>query len=106
MPSLVGVGLGLYCMSCTFVAVSQPAVAMAFAPALAGRALTAYNLVMFSGVFAVQWGIGLAVDAFRSAGLTEIQAFQASMGLFLCCCVASYAYFLVPRRDNRNTVTP
>ena len=106
MPSLVGVGLGLYCMSCTFVAVSQPAVAMAFAPALAGRALTAYNLVMFSGVFAVQWGIGLAVDAFRSAGLTEIQAFQASIGLFLCCCVASYAYFLVPRRDNHNTATP
>ncbi len=106
IPSMVGVGLGLYCMSCTFVAVSQPAVAMAFAPALAGRALTAYNLVMFSGVFAVQWGIGLALDAFRSNGLTEIQAFQSSMGLFLGCCVASYAYFLVPRRDNHNTATP
>lgn len=106
IPLLVGAGLALYCMSCTFVALSQPAVAMAFPPALAGRALTAYNLVMFAGVFAVQWGIGLAVDAFRSAGLTEIQAFQASMGLFLLCCLASYAYFLLPRRDNLVSVTP
>lgn len=106
IPLLVGAGLALYCMSCTFVALSQPAVAMAFPPALAGRALTAYNLVMFAGVFAVQWGIGLAVDAFRSAGLTEIRAFQASMGLFLLCCLAAYAYFLLPRRDNPMSVTP
>jgi len=105
-PEWVGLGLALYCMSCTFVALSQPAVAMAFAPALAGRALSAYNLVMFVGVFCVQWGIGLAVDAFRAMGFTEIQAFQAAMGLFLACCVASYAYFLAPRRDNPATVNP
>lgn len=106
IPLLAGTGLALYCMSSTFVALSQPAVAMAFPPALAGRALTAYNLVMFAGVFAVQWGIGLAVDAFRSAGWSEIQAFQASMGLFLLCCLASYGYFLLPRRDNPMSVTP
>ena len=105
-PEWVGLGLALYCMSCTFVALSQPAVAMAFVPALAGRALSAYNLVMFVGVFCVQWGIGLAVDAFRAMGFTEIQAFQAAMGLFLACCVASYAYFLAPRRDNPATVNP
>ncbi|MDP2367077.1 MFS transporter [Rhodoferax sp.] len=104
MPGAVGAGLALYCVSCTFVALSQPAVAMAFPSTLAGRALTAYNLVMFAGVFAVQWGIGLAVDAFRSAGLREIEAFQASMSLFLLCCVASYGYFLVPRRDNQSSV--
>lgn len=106
MPEAVGVGLAFYCVSCTFVALSQPAVAMAFPPTLAGRALTAYNLVMFAGVFAVQWGIGLAVDAFRRAGLGEIRAFQASMSLFLICCVASYGYFLVPRRDNVRSVNP
>ena len=104
MPGAVGAGLALYCVSCSFVALSQPAVAMAFPSALAGRALTAYNLVMFTGVFSVQWGIGLAVDAFRSAGLPEIEAFQASMSLFLLCCVASYGYFLIPRRDNQSSV--
>ncbi|MDO8448122.1 MAG: MFS transporter [Rhodoferax sp.] len=90
----------LYCMSCTFVSLAQPAVGMAFAPALAGRALSAYNLVIFAGVFAVQWGIGLAVDAFKRLGLTEIQSFQSAMGVFLLCSVASYVYFLVAKSHN------
>lgn len=106
VPEMVGVGLAAYCVSSTFVALSQPAVAMAFPSSLAGRALTAYNLIMFAGVFAVQWGIGLAVDAFRAAGLKEIPAFQSSMGLFLLCCVVSYGYFLAPTRDNPSSVTP
>lgn len=93
----------LYCMSCTFVSLAQPAVGMAFAPALAGRALSAYNLVIFAGVFAVQWGIGLAVDGFQGLGLTEIQAFQTAMGAFLVCCVASYAYFLTAKSHNALT---
>ena len=42
---------GLFCMSCTVVALSQPAVGQAFPAALAGRALSAYNLVIFVGVF-------------------------------------------------------
>ena len=47
----------IFCMTSTFVSLAQPAVGMAFAPALAGRALSAYNLVIFAGVFVVQWGI-------------------------------------------------
>ena len=91
----------LYCMSCTFVSLAQPAVGMAFAPALAGRALSAYNLVIFAGVFAVQWGIGLAVDGFKALGLTETQAFQSAMGVFLLCSVASYVYFLTAKSHNQ-----
>lgn len=90
----------LYCMGCSFVALAQPAVGMAFAPALAGRALSAYNLVIFAGVFVVQWGIGLAVEGFKAVGLTEIQAFQAAMGVFLVCSVASYGYFLMAKSHN------
>jgi hypothetical protein len=73
---------------------------MAFAPAMAGRALSAYNLVIFSGVFAVQWGVGLGIDALRRIGLPELLAFQLTMGLFLLCCIMSYLYFLLPRRHN------
>jgi predicted MFS family arabinose efflux permease len=91
----------VYCMSCTFVALAQPSVAMAFKPALAGRALSAYNLVIFSGVFAVQWGIGLAIEGFRGLGFTEIQGFQAAMGTFLMCSVASYLYFLIAKSHNQ-----
>jgi hypothetical protein len=93
----------MYCVSCTFVSLAQPAVGMAFAPALAGRALSAYNLMIFAGVFAVQWGIGLAVDGFKGLGLTEIQAFQAALGVFLACCIASYAYFLTAKSHNALT---
>lgn len=84
----------LYCVGCTFVSLAQPAVGMAFPGALAGRALSAYNLVIFSGVFSVQWGIGLAVDAFKTLGLGQVQAYQAAMSVFLVCCVASYIHFL------------
>ena len=88
-------GLTLYCMSCTFVSLAQPSVGMAFPAALAGRALSAYNLVIFSGVFIIQWGIGLLIDGFRTLGLAEVAAFQAALGVFLACCVGSYLHFLL-----------
>ena len=87
----------LYCVSCTFIALSQPAIAMAFPPELAGRALSAYNLVIFAGVFVVQWGIGLMIDGFKALGWAEVAAFQGAFGIFLLCNVASYAYFVVTR---------
>ncbi len=90
-----------FCMASTFVSLAQPAVGMAFPPALAGRALSAYNLVIFVGVFVVQWGVGLLIDAFRALGLGETASFQAALAVFLCCCVASWAYFIWPRPDNR-----
>jgi predicted MFS family arabinose efflux permease len=92
----------MYCVSCTFVALAQPAVGMAFPPAQAGRALSAYNLVIFSGVFVVQWGMGLAIDGLKALGLEEIAAFQWSMGLFLVCCMVSYFYFLAAKSHNPN----
>ncbi|WP_332776874.1 MFS transporter [Polaromonas sp.] len=93
-------GWALFCMCSSFMGLSQPAVGMAFPAALAGRALSAYNLVIFAGVFVVQWGIGLLIDAFRAVGLGEVLSFQAAMGVFLCCCIASYAYFLSVKTDN------
>ncbi len=96
-------GWALYCVSCTFVTLSQPAVALAFVPALAGRALSAYNLVIFSGVFVVQWGIGLLVDAFQHAGWSTVAAFQGAMTLYLACCVLSYLYFLAVKAEGRAT---
>ncbi|HLL10446.1 MAG TPA: MFS transporter [Rubrivivax sp.] len=84
----------LWCVSCTFVSVSQPAVGAAFPAAQAGRALSAFNLVIFGGVFCIQWGIGLLIDALRAGGIDEISSFQIAFGVFGLCCVASYAWFL------------
>ncbi len=94
-----------FCVSCTFVSLAQPAVGMAFPPALAGRALSAYNLVIFGGVFVVQWGIGLLIDGFAAAGLGTVDAFRAAMAVFLACSAGSYGYFMLANRDNRRTAT-
>jgi hypothetical protein len=93
--------LALYCITTTVVALAQPAVGMVFPAALAGRALSAYNLVIFVGVFVVQWGIGLLVDALRHGGLTEVNAFRGAFGVFLATSVLSYGWFLWSRSHNR-----
>jgi hypothetical protein len=95
-------GWTVFCMASTVISLSQPAVGMAFKPALVGRALSAFNLVIFSGVFIVQWGIGLLVDAFAALGLARVASFQASFGVYLCCSIAAYAYFLRTKVDNSN----
>ena len=93
-------GWALFCMCSSVMGLAQPAVGMAFAPALAGRALSAYNLLIFAGIFVMQWGIGLLADAFKAAGLSEETCFQAAMSVFMCCCAASYAYFRWVKADN------
>jgi MFS family permease len=90
----------LFCMTSSFVALAQPAVGMAFPAALAGRALSAYNLVLFLGVFVVQWGMGLLIDGFKAEGLQEPHAFQCAMAVFFACCLASYGYFLKHKSDS------
>ena len=92
--------LALFCMASTFVALAQPAVGMAFPPHLAGRALSAYNLVIFVGVFVVQWGIGLGIDFFKSLGWSPVLAFQSAFSVFGLCAVLSYVYFHWANRDN------
>ena len=98
----------LFCVSCTFVSLSQPAMAMEFPQALVGRALSAYNLVIFAGVFVVQWGIGLAVDAFAAAGFSTVASFQAAMAVYLACNACAYAWFLLQGRRHNvlQTLTP
>ncbi len=97
----------LFCVCSTFVSLSLPALAMTFPQALAGRALSAYNLVIFLGVFVVQWGVGLAVDGFVTAGLGTVAAYQSGMALFLACNGGAYAWFVWRgRSDNADSTAP
>ena len=84
------------------MSLAQPAVGMAFPAALAGRALSAYNLVIFAGVFVVQWGIGLLIDLFKAQGLGTVDAFRAAFALFFICSLAAYLRFVL---DNK-TISP
>ncbi len=86
--------LALYCMLTTPSAQVQPVVAMAFPPQLAGRALSAFNLVIFVGIFLVQWGIGLGADAFESLGWSAADALRGAMGVFGALSAACWARFV------------
>lgn len=90
----------LYCMSCSFVTLSQPALGLAFPAASAGRALSAFNLVLFLGVFCVQWSVGAMIDGFKAVGAAEVLAYQGAMSVLLLCSLASYAWFMRSALDN------
>lgn len=102
----------LYCVGSTVVTLAQPAVGQAFAAHLAGRALSAYNLVIFLGVFALQWAIGGLVDRLQGAGFGVEASYQGAFGVLAAGCVASYLWFLwfgerVPRTaDNEASCRP
>jgi predicted MFS family arabinose efflux permease len=89
-----------WCVSCTCVSLAQPALAQRFPPALAGRALSAFNLVVFVGIFCVQWGIGLTIDALMGFGWVRAEAFRVAFGLFGLCAAASWAWYQLRREVN------
>ena len=93
-------GWALFCVTSSVLGLAQPAVGMSFNAALAGRALSAYNLVVFAGVFVAQWSLGLLIDGFAALGLAQVASFQAAMAVYLCCCIAAYGCFLGMKADN------
>jgi predicted MFS family arabinose efflux permease len=65
-----------------------------FRTELAGRANTAVNLVMFSGSFAAQWGVGLVIDGARAAfGLDTAGGLKLAFAIALALNVATLAWF-------------
>lgn len=92
-PEAGAVHWAAWCVCTTLVTLSQPAVGAAFQASQAGRALSAVNLVIFSGVFCVQWLMGLGIDALRSAGWSEVDAFRGTFAAFAVCCAVSYGWF-------------
>jgi predicted MFS family arabinose efflux permease len=96
---MLGAGAGawvwvLFCAACSVVALAQPAVGLALPAQLAGRALSAYNLLIFLGVFTLQWGIGLSIDVLRARGWSTLSAYRGSFALLTVCCALSYVWFL------------
>jgi predicted MFS family arabinose efflux permease len=83
----------LFCVSSTFVALSQPAVALALPSEAAGRALSAYNLAIFAGVFVAQWGIGLLIEGLGVFGWSEPVRYRGAVAVFGLCCVLAYLAF-------------
>lgn len=93
-------GWALFCMCTTCVSLVQPAMAQVFAADVAGRALSAYNLVIFSGVFAVQWGLGALIEGLQILGWEPGSAFRGAMLVYLLVCLISYGQFVWKQAHN------
>lgn len=97
-----GFHFALFLIASVFVSLAQPAVGMAFPNAIAGKALSSYNLILFLGTFVVQWVIGILIDLFKSYGFNTLQSYQAAFSVFAVCCILSYFYFVLHHKDHLN----
>jgi predicted MFS family arabinose efflux permease len=77
----------------------QTQMALAFPKHIAGRILTTYNLMVFVGSFAVQWGFGLLTDLFQGFGYDSSQALTGAMGILVILQFVSLFWFLA-RKPN------
>ena len=93
------VGVGVFCVTSTFVSLAQPSIGQSFPASQAGRAMSAYNLVIFAGVFAVQWGIGLVIDALKRSAGRPCRRFRGRSRCSRCAALLSYVWFLWFRGD-------
>lgn len=75
----------------------QSHVALAFPAALAGRANSAYNLFLFIGAFATQWGFGVLVDGLKTNGFDAADAFRVSLAIAVALETAALVYFALSR---------
>jgi MFS family permease len=93
-PAAGAIAWAAFCVSCTVVSLSQPAIGQAFPATLAGRALSAYNLAIFVGVFLIQWGMGVVIDVGQSAGAGLVSSYRAAVALLAVLSTAAYAWFI------------
>ncbi len=75
------------------VILMQTQTALMFPKAIAGRVLTTFNLVMFTGAFAVQWGVGLLADGFIGLGSDRETGLWLSFAVLLMFQLASLWWF-------------
>jgi predicted MFS family arabinose efflux permease len=78
----------------------QTQIALAFPKHIAGRILTTYNLMIFVGSFAVQWGFGLLTDLFETLGYGPSQALTGAMGCLVILQFISMFWFLARKPDG------
>ena len=87
-----------FCVATSVVSLSQPALGQAFAPELAGRALSAFNLLIFAGVFALQSGIGLGIDGLRALGFGSPDAHRLAFAGYAVAYIAALLWLNLARR--------
>ncbi len=79
----------------------QPAFALDFPKALAGRVLTLFNLFVFTGSFVVQWGIGLLIEFFQQFGAGERIAYPAAFLTLTALQILAWLWYWARGRQRR-----
>jgi hypothetical protein len=88
------------------VILMQTQTALMFPKAIAGRVLTTFNLIMFSGAFAVQWGVGLLADSFIWLGSARDTGLWLAFVVLLLCQLASLWWFFYKKLPPVSTQMP
>ena len=91
----------IYILTSIVISLTQPAVALSFPRNLAGKSLTSFNVLLFSGTFFTQWGIGLVIDYCKYLGFEQIKSYQISFSVFLIICIFSYLYFIMKNLNGK-----
>ncbi|MEZ5657867.1 MAG: MFS transporter [Burkholderiaceae bacterium] len=82
--ALVGVAIWLiYALISTPFTLLQSHVCLSFPESMTGRALTAYNLFLFGGVFLVQWLFGVLIDWCGTFAATEVLAYRYALRIWI-----------------------
>lgn len=85
----------------TVTTLMQTSVSLSFPTALAGRANSAFNLMVFTGAFIAQWGVGLLIDLFSGMGNSAPAAMRIAFAICLSCQALSLLAFLSRRPKPR-----
>ncbi|HVK95234.1 MAG TPA: MFS transporter [Noviherbaspirillum sp.] len=81
----------------TVTTLVQTSVSLSFPTALAGRANSAFNLLLFVGAFLAQWGIGVLIDAFEARGASPPTAMRMAFAICLAWQAFGFIAFLLGR---------
>jgi hypothetical protein len=88
------VWFGLYGLGAAVNVLSFTLLNQGFARELTGRVNTAMNLIMFAGSFAIQWGMGLVIDAARAwLGFDTADGLRLAFGIALAFDLAALCWF-------------
>ncbi|NIW86859.1 MAG: MFS transporter [Gammaproteobacteria bacterium] len=67
-----------------------------------GRVITSLNVLVFSGAFLAQWGLGTVIGRWTpsASGAYPMAAYQSAFGVMLALQVLTFLYFVWPRRRS------
>jgi hypothetical protein len=79
----------------TFYTTVQTHVSLSFPAAVTGRAYTAYNLLIFSGMFLAQWLFGVVIDLYKAVGADTPHAFRYTLATWAAMQLLALVTFVI-----------